>query len=267
MPGLLTSWTQVPGSPRTDAIAPVALDERAGARSVFLSVFVDLATPIAYQPRTLALAAQMRDYVRSTPAAFGYVDLAYAGELHAIPYEGVPCTRATVRSGAYPARRPLGFVTRGRPRGETKRFLRWIRHSPHGAPRDRDALRAGHHSWSVGRTMISLMATRAGRVTMNSIVSAMSSDVRRSICLKRSRERCLDLLAHVIGQLGRHGARLDERDAQAAGGELLAQRLAERADAVLGEVVDARATAGAAAGDRADVDHVGDLARAVLRPP
>jgi phosphate transport system substrate-binding protein len=127
--GLLTSWTQVPGSPRTDAIAPVALDERAGARSVFLSVFVDLATPIAYQPRTLALAAQMRDYVRSTPAAFGYVDLAYAGELHAIPYEGVPCTRATVRSGAYPARRPLGFVTRGRPRGETKRFLRWLRRS------------------------------------------------------------------------------------------------------------------------------------------
>ena len=61
----------------------------------------------------------MRDFVRSTPAAFGYVDLAYAGELHAIPYEGVPCTRATIRSGEYPARRPLGFVTRGRPRGAT----------------------------------------------------------------------------------------------------------------------------------------------------
>ena len=127
--GLLTSWTQVPGSTRTDAIAPVALDERAGARSVFLSVFVDLATPVTYQPRTLAYAAQMRDYVRSTPNAFGYVDLAYAGELHSVPYEGVPCTRTTIRSGAYPARRPLGFVTRGRPRAETRRFLRWIRRS------------------------------------------------------------------------------------------------------------------------------------------
>jgi phosphate transport system substrate-binding protein len=127
--GLLVSWTQVPGAARTDAIVPVALDERAGARSVFLSVFVDLATPIAYLPRTLATAAQMRDFVRSTPAAFGYVDLAFAGDLHAVPYEGVPCTRGTVRSGAYPARRPLGFVTRGRPRGETARFVRWIRHS------------------------------------------------------------------------------------------------------------------------------------------
>ena len=127
--GTLVSWTQVPGSSRTDAIVPVALDERAGARSVFLSVFVDLATPIAYLPRTFALAAQMRDFVRSTPAAFGYVDLAYAGELHAIPYEGVPCTRKTIKSGTYPAHRPLGFVTRGRPRGATARFLHWIRHS------------------------------------------------------------------------------------------------------------------------------------------
>jgi len=124
--GRLTSWTQVPGSARTDPIAPVALDERAGARSVFLSVFVDLETPLAYAPRTLATAAQMRDFVRATPAALGYVDLAFAGELHAVRYEGIACTRTTIRSGAYPARRPLGFVTRGRPRGATARFLRWI---------------------------------------------------------------------------------------------------------------------------------------------
>jgi phosphate transport system substrate-binding protein len=127
--GSLTRWAAYPGSTRTDAIVPVALDERAGARSVFLSVFVDLATPLAYVPRTFATAAQMRDFVRATPAALGYVDLAYATELHAIPYEGVPCTRQTVRSGAYPARRPLGFVTRGRPGREVRRFVRWIRHS------------------------------------------------------------------------------------------------------------------------------------------
>ena len=71
----------------------------------------------------------MRDFVRATPAALGYVDLAYARELHSAPYEGIACTQATIRSGAYPARRPLGFVTRGRPRGETARFLRWIARS------------------------------------------------------------------------------------------------------------------------------------------
>ena len=50
-----------------------------------------------------------------------------------------------------------------------------------------------------------------------------------------------------------------------ARGDLLAQRLAEHADAVLGRLVDAAAHADAAARDRADVDEVGDLAR--LLPP
>ena len=131
----------------------------------------------------------MRDYVRSTPAALGYVDLAYAGELHAIPYEGVPCTRATVRSRRLP-RAPPARLRHARAAARRVEAVPALDPAlADGAARDRDALRAAHHSWSVGRTMISLIATRAGRVTMNSIVSAMSSDVRRSICLKRSRER------------------------------------------------------------------------------
>ena len=40
--GRVTNWSQVPGSTRTDAIVPVALDLTAGARLVFESVFVDV---------------------------------------------------------------------------------------------------------------------------------------------------------------------------------------------------------------------------------
>jgi len=124
--GRVTNWSQVPGSPRTDAIVPVALDLTAGARLVFESVFLDVTTPIAYAPRTFAVAAQVRDFVQATPAAWGYVDLALVSSLHAMTYEGVPCTRDTIRTGAYPAQRPLGVVTRGRPRGALARFLRWV---------------------------------------------------------------------------------------------------------------------------------------------
>ena len=48
----------------------------------------------------------------------------------------------------------------------------------------------------------------------------------------------------VAGQLGGGRAGLDQRDAHVALGDLLAQRLAERADAVLGQGVDAAAVAG-----------------------
>jgi phosphate transport system substrate-binding protein len=127
--GRTTSWSQIPGSQRTDAIVPVALDRTTGARNVFEAVFVDDTTPLAYTPRTFLTAAQVRGFVESTPAAWGYVDAAFTRGLHAVRYDGVDCERATIRSGAYPARRPLGLVTRGRPRGPVARFLRWIANS------------------------------------------------------------------------------------------------------------------------------------------
>jgi phosphate transport system substrate-binding protein len=121
----VTSWSQVPGSPRTDAIVPVGRTLSTGAGQVFQSVFVDLTTPVAWQQVTVLTSAQVRDYVEQTPGAFGYVDLALTEPVHMIAYEGIGCTRSTIKNGTYPARRPLGVVTRGRPRGALARFLRW----------------------------------------------------------------------------------------------------------------------------------------------
>jgi len=127
--GRASAWSQIPGSPRSDAIVPVDLGETTGAGRVFETVFVDDDTPFGWRPVTLQTTAQTRDYVEADPAAFGYVDLALTGPLHVIAYEGIACTRQTIRSGAYPARRPLGVVTRGRPKGALKRFLTWARTS------------------------------------------------------------------------------------------------------------------------------------------
>jgi phosphate transport system substrate-binding protein len=127
--GRVTSWSQVPGSSRTDAIVPVGLDPGAGTWQVFVSTFIDVGTPLAYAPVTLATDLQARDYIEQTPGAFGYLDTAMTGPVHARRYEGVGCTRAAIRSGTYPATRPLGVVTRGRPRGALARFLRWARTS------------------------------------------------------------------------------------------------------------------------------------------
>ena len=127
--GRVTKWSQVPGSTRTDPIVPVALDPGTGAAHVFEQVFVDDDTPFAWQPITLLLSLQARDYVERTPSAFAYIDFAFTRPVHAIPYQGVRCTRATIRNGSYPATRPLGIVTVGRPKGALRRFLRWTRTS------------------------------------------------------------------------------------------------------------------------------------------
>ena len=124
-----TTWGQVPGSRRTDPIVPVGRDPTTGSAQVFQSVFVDPATPSLYRPITLPTDLAVRDFVAQTPAALGYVDLALTGPLHVLAFDGVGCTRTTIRSGAYPGARPLGIVTRGRPRGALARFLRWTRTS------------------------------------------------------------------------------------------------------------------------------------------
>jgi phosphate transport system substrate-binding protein len=98
--GRVTSWGQIPGSRRTDAIIPVALDPTTGSGQVFPSVFVDIDTPAVYRPVTLATDTQMRDYVEQTPAAFGYIDLALTGPLHVMRYEG--SAARTRRSGPGP---------------------------------------------------------------------------------------------------------------------------------------------------------------------
>ena len=136
-----TSWAHVAGSPRSDAIEAAGLAEGAGARSVFFSTFVDEGTPVAYFAHTFATAAQVRDYVRATPAP-GATSTSRSAPA---------CTssRSTASAATAPRSRPA--PTRpARPRVRDARRTAPGRgalhplgaHEPGRPARDRDALRA-----------------------------------------------------------------------------------------------------------------------------
>jgi phosphate transport system substrate-binding protein len=127
--GTITQWSELPGAGTGDAMVPVAFVTGVAARGVFESVFVDLETPVLYRARTFATPTQVRDFISVTPGAWGYIDLFFATQLHRVPYEGVPCTRAAIGDGTYPARVQLSLVTKGAPRGAVAGFLRWVRTS------------------------------------------------------------------------------------------------------------------------------------------
>jgi phosphate transport system substrate-binding protein len=127
--GQVTSWSQVPGSKRTDAIVPAGVILSSAASVYWGSVFLDPGTRITYAPRRFTSTAQTRDFVAGTPAAWSYTDLIETTGVHAASYQGVACAKANVQAGTYLPRRSLGVVTRGAPRGAVKRFLRWIRTS------------------------------------------------------------------------------------------------------------------------------------------
>jgi phosphate transport system substrate-binding protein len=124
-----TSWSQIEGATRADAIHSAGLALGTGARSVFFTTFVDPDATVVEAERTFTTASQVREYVRANDAAWSYVDLAFTAGLHVVPFEGVGCTRATIADGTYLGRRELAFVTRGAPRGAAARFIRWVRSS------------------------------------------------------------------------------------------------------------------------------------------
>jgi hypothetical protein len=72
------------------------------------------------------------------------------------------------------------------------------------------------------------------------------------------------LVAVVGAEFGGHCARLEDSDADVALGDLLAQGFGEAVDPELGQAAGRVAAPCGPVGDRADVDDVSDLARAVL---
>jgi phosphate transport system substrate-binding protein len=128
--GRTTDWSQVPGATQTGPISTTAFAPGTAASTVFANTFVDPATPVALPTRSFTTARLVRASVTSTPNGWGYVDLAFTQGLHRVAYEGIPCDDATIASGAYPARRTLNLVTRGRPGRALARFLTWVRTDP-----------------------------------------------------------------------------------------------------------------------------------------
>ena len=64
--------------------------------------------------------------MRSDPHAIGYVDFDFTG-VNAVPYQGVACNLRNAKSGQYGGVRNFWMVTRGAPKGDTKKFLDFAR--------------------------------------------------------------------------------------------------------------------------------------------
>ena len=127
--GRITHWNQIPGSPRSDPIAAVDQGPTSGSGRVLPGRVRRRRHPArlaAGDVGDLRAGARLR---REQPRGVRLLDLALTETLHVLTFDGVGCTRSTVRSGRYVARRPLGIVTRGRPRGALRKFLRWVRTS------------------------------------------------------------------------------------------------------------------------------------------
>jgi phosphate transport system substrate-binding protein len=132
--GLLTSWSQVPGSGLTETIDPVGRDTNGGTYNFFLQAVLNNEPP-ASNVNALTADGLVVNAVKQDPNAIGYAGLAWQGskKLKALKVNGIPCqaNKISVEPLKYPLSRYIFMVLpTANPSPAVQKFTDWARSSP-----------------------------------------------------------------------------------------------------------------------------------------
>jgi ABC-type phosphate transport system substrate-binding protein len=128
--GNLTSWSSLPGTGLTSTIAPFGRASSAGSYTFFQSVILN------GQTQASSVAQEQTDgevavAVKGNPSGIGYVGLSHTrtgSGIKTVAVNGVACTPAKIKSGAYLLNRYIWFVV---PTAKSSKaavaFATWIR--------------------------------------------------------------------------------------------------------------------------------------------
>jgi phosphate transport system substrate-binding protein len=133
--GLLTNWSQVPGSSLTTTIDPVGRDTNGGTYNFFLQAVLNNELP-ASNVNALTADGLVVNAVKQDPNAIGYDGLAWQGKgQKPLKVNGVPCqaSKISVEPLKYPLSRYLFLVLPGdgsQISPALAKFIDWARRSP-----------------------------------------------------------------------------------------------------------------------------------------
>src|SRR6476646_7090136 len=132
--GLLTNWSQVPGSGLATTIDPVGRDTNGGTYNFFLQAVLGNEAP-ASNVNALTADGLVVNAVKQDPNAIGYAGLAWQKKgLKTLKVNGVPCapSKISVEPLKYPLSRYLFLVLPGDGSSSPKallKFIDWARRS------------------------------------------------------------------------------------------------------------------------------------------
>lgn len=126
--GAIRDWSEVPGAKITGPIDLFDRNGASGTQDAFEHIFFANAetTKISPSATTENSEGLEQSEVSSDKQAIGFVSLYFTSGVNAVPYEGVACNLHNARSGQYLGVRNFWMVTKGAPKGETLKFLKWV---------------------------------------------------------------------------------------------------------------------------------------------
>ena len=124
--GKVHDWSEVPGASASGPIDLFQRDGASGTEDAFQHIF--LGEYLKISPTAVAESSNglMQLHVEKDPKAIGFVSFAYTSGVNAAGYQGVACNLRNARSGQYGGVRNFWMVTKGVPKGETLKFIRWV---------------------------------------------------------------------------------------------------------------------------------------------
>lgn len=127
--GNITDWKEVGG--KSGKINVITREEGSGTRSAFESVVMD-DTKIINNAIVQSSTESVKQSVASDPNAIGYISYAHmSDDVKALSVNNVSVSDETIANEEYPLQRPFLFLIKGKPTGDVKLFLDWVK-SPAG---------------------------------------------------------------------------------------------------------------------------------------
>jgi len=118
--GLITNWKELGGPDRP--IVVISRDTNSGTYETFEELVMKK-EKMGEKTEYVGSNGAIRQRVLTTPAAIGYVGLAFMEGVKALTINGVEPSADTVIAGTYPVARPLFMYTNGQPEGHVAAFL------------------------------------------------------------------------------------------------------------------------------------------------
>lgn len=132
--GSVSSWSSakragLSGVRSSGSIDLEVRNSRSGTADAFQNIFLGQNKFVAGSATEHRSAGAQARAIGRNENAIGYASFVNTRGMHAVPYRGVACNLRNAKSGRYFGARNFWFVTRGKPKGATKAFIRYIRRS------------------------------------------------------------------------------------------------------------------------------------------
>jgi phosphate transport system substrate-binding protein len=124
--GRIHDWSEVSEAKASGPIDLFQRDGASGTEDAFQHIF--LGETLKISPAATAESSNGLEqlHVEKDEKAIGFVSFAYTGGVNAVGYQGVACNLRNARSGQYGGVRNFWMVTKGAPKGETAKFIKWV---------------------------------------------------------------------------------------------------------------------------------------------